>query len=134
MSDPIPQELQEDQLCNLCGYSCQLKDPDANYHDNVGGLIGTIVGGGFDSTPGNGYGAFDDMTSYRFSLCEFCLDWLFAQFKIPVDVWDIMDPANPEVWEPAAVRLTKRDFGSLKHKEFFFQEFAKRRANSTKDK
>jgi hypothetical protein len=73
-----------DILCNLCALSCDLPtgpadDPKPDPH----GLIEKEVLGHYASTPGNGHGALDDTTAYKFSLCEWCLDWLFTQFKIP---------------------------------------------------
>ncbi len=108
----------ENHLCNLCGQSCELTS------DNTGGLIEASVSGGWDSTAGNGYGALDDMTSYTFSLCEFCLDFLFAQFQIPVRSWDAIS-GEEEEWKPAAVRVTEMA-GTSKFKDHFFKEFAKR--------
>jgi hypothetical protein len=81
---------ENDVSCNLCGLSCVLGSagsPSRGPH----GLIDATVSGGYESTPGNGCGALDDMTRHRFSLCEWCLDWLFVQFKIPVAVDDPMN-------------------------------------------
>lgn len=49
------------------------------------GLIRAFVTGGYESTPGNGHGALDDGDTFTFSLCEFCLDWLFGRFVVPVE-------------------------------------------------
>lgn len=73
--------------CNLCGLSIRLAPAP---WDQPLGLVQTEVVGGYPSTPGNGSGALDDCTGYRFSLCEFCLDWLFVQFVIPVETLDPM--------------------------------------------
>lgn len=134
-------------LCNLCGLSCILGSegsPARGEH----GLIDVAAVGGYESTPGNGYGALDDLTRYRFSLCEFCLDWLFAQFVIPVAVDSPMNDYllmpdetleegmtrmgmvqllrqdDPEPWRPAAQRVQEDEWRS--YKEEFFAE-AKRR-------
>ena len=84
------------------------------------GLVDAEVSGGYSSTPGNGSGALDDRTSYRFSLCEFCLDWLFSQFKIPPAVKDMDgDPIGP--WKPAAQRVME-DVWRIKRQEFFIDQ------------
>lgn len=69
------------EACNLCGLSCMLGD------SRQAGGICAIAEGGYFSTPGNGYGALDDMTQYRFQLCEFCLDWLFQKMQIPPEAY-----------------------------------------------
>lgn len=139
-----------EHLCNLCGLSCTLgKDEGAAYPDLRGGLIDATVVGGYDSTPGNGYGALDDLVRHRFSLCEFCLDWLFSQFQIPVAVDDPMNDLllrpgesideglarcgavqlarrpDPEPWKPAADRVRKDDWRKMK--DAFFAEAERRR-------
>ena len=71
-----------DATCNGCGDSCILThEPFTEF----GGLRADVCGGYF-STAGNGYGALDDMHRYRFKLCEFCLDALFARFVVKPDV------------------------------------------------
>jgi len=135
--------------CNLCGETCGL-DNDA-YKDGtdnctVGGLIDQEVMGGYWSTPGNGEGALDDTIAYKFSLCEFCCDWLFSQFKIPPAMRDYMAPqgdgsdwgvflfpeeakavdeaVRKEVFRPAEQRVREDDW--REEKEEYFVE-AKRR-------
>ena len=131
----MSEDKKAETLCNLCGLPCTLGgDP---YPDFRAGLISAVVQGGYESTAGNGYGALDDMTSYNFSLCEFCLDWLFSQFKIPVEVKDYMGssggydfedpntkPWKPEPWKPAADRVNEDDWRKMKDE--FFSEFNKR--------
>lgn len=102
----------EDVSCNLCGLSCGLGTPGHPAHD-MGGLINARVSGGYESTPGNGCGALDDCTSYSFSMCEFCLDWLFTQFKIPVNAASYTD-SEIEVWRPAVVRVAQDDWRKMK--------------------
>lgn len=75
-------DLEKEIICNCCGLTCKLNDEDANGNY---GLINASVSGHYASTPGNGSGALDDCTSYSFSLCEFCCDWLFQQFVKPVN-------------------------------------------------
>ncbi len=132
-------------LCNLCGLTCMLWGRDTGVVD-ADGLVAAKVSGGYASTPGNGNGALDDMTTYSFSLCEFCLDWLFAQFHVPVTVGDAHDgmatlqpgetieeglkraggcigyphaPGPPEPpWKPAAERV-KADAWREQKKRFF---------------
>lgn len=104
-------------LCNLCGLTTALEEgPMADY----GGLIDASVGGGFNSTPGNGNGALDDMTSYRFSLCEFCCDWLFERFQIPPQVSNTGD-SEPEVFRPAFFRVQEDNWRKMKH-EFLVEK------------
>jgi hypothetical protein len=112
--------MSEETRCNLCGLSCQLgdKSPPINFVENYG-LIGANVVGGYFSTPGNGYGALDDMVDYRFSMCEFCLDWLFTQFTIPVKI-----SGTEEAFKPAIQRVFEDDW--RKEKETFYQEYLKR--------
>lgn len=131
-------EQVKEVTCNWCGLSCALGPPECPSYE-MGGLINAIVRGGYSSTAGNGDGALDDMTSYRFSLCEFCLDWLFTQFRVPVEVSDYtfsddlrgkdrfdVDDVGP-AWEPAVVRVAKDDWRSLKQR---FCEEAERRAQA----
>lgn len=116
-----------DVLCNLCGHSCSLTAPD---RVEQGGLIRARVCGGYESTPGNGSGALDDSTAYTFSLCEFCLDWLFGQFKIPVATTDYMrNDAPDEPWRPAAERVASDEWRSMKGKfmaESYLRTMARR--------
>ncbi len=144
MSDDKPEPF-----CNLCGLTCRLRH-DAPYEED-GGMINATVMGGMSSTPGNGDGTLDDMEGYRFSLCEFCLDWLFAQFRVPVATFDprrgltrregetldeamvrtggcvfLMAGPDPGPWEPAAVRVERDEW--RKEKREFFDEKARRDA------
>jgi hypothetical protein len=85
--------------------------------------------GHYASTPGNGHGALDDTTAYKFSLCEWCLDWLFTQFKIPpvVREWYFDGRrGKPEEWRPAAQRVSEDDWRTFKKE--FSEEAAKRDA------
>jgi len=118
--------MEPDVLCNLCGLSCVLGHQD---HDlrRPHGLINQTVRGGYHSTPGNGLGALDDTMSYKFSLCEFCLDWLFSQFKTPVELGCYMGGLEEgEVWKPAAQRVEEDDWRAMK--EEFRAELEKRNA------
>lgn len=104
----------EGPMCNLCGLTCVLGHEGHPSH-GPHGLINQAVSGGYESTPGNGYGALDDTTRYRFSLCEFCLDWLFSQFQIPVSVEDYMAPGEKiEPWAPAQERVVRDDWRKMK--------------------
>jgi hypothetical protein len=115
------EQMNERYVCNLCGHPCSL-GPERN----MGGLVNQTVDGNYDSTPGNGQGALDDCTTYRFSLCEFCLDWLFQQFVVPVTVFSYQGDGE-EPFRPAAVRV--RDEEWREQKDRFYEE-AKRRADS----
>ena len=107
----------KETLCNLCGETCSL---EGGWEDEPGGLIDQVVIGGYCSTPGNGGGALDDSTSYRFSMCEFCLDWLFTEFKIPPSVHD----NGPEVFLSASKRVSNDDWRKTKDK--FYAEAVRR--------
>lgn len=111
-------------LCNMCGLSCASPHFDVGQTDPMG-LVGCTVQGGYDSTPGNGCGALDDMSSYTFSLCEFCLDRLFVRFKHPPVVTCHHDDLV-EAWQPAEQRVREDDW--RKDKDAFFKEQARRDA------
>lgn len=112
--------------CNLCGLPCGCED-DADM-----GLVDAKVYGGYESTPGNGNGALDDCNVYTFSLCEFCLDWLFANCRIPpkiehysaFDVHDTMDEGTQ--FRPAGQRVAEDEW--RRGKEAFFAEADRRTA------
>lgn len=115
-------------LCNMCGLSCFLGKEGEPCARNAG-LINARVDGGYNSTPGNGNGALDDMTSYRFSMCEFCLDWLFSRFVLPVAVgeYDAFDGTilnEEETWRPAHRRVNEDDWRKMK--EEFRAEYSRR--------
>lgn len=67
----------DDILCNRCGGSC--KTEIGNYE----GLVETVIQGGDDSKLG-------DMVRFTFSICEPCLKEIFATFKHPPEVNDLM--------------------------------------------
>jgi hypothetical protein len=144
-------EPEKDIACNMCGLSCFL-GPKGSPARGPHGLIDAHVIGGYESTPGNGDGALDDFVRHRFSLCEFCLDWMFSQFVVPVTVDDPMNEQlplegesledamvrldgfvqlvkreEPEAWEPAAKRVAKDEWRKTKDK--FFAEAALRTAS-----
>ena len=99
-------------ICNLCGLPC-----DPNNGCGEMGLLDASVCGGYHSTAGNGFGALDDLTEYRFSLCEFCLDWLFGKFQIPVEVRNYMCEdvkEQPEPWRPAIQRVEEDEWRRAK--------------------
>jgi len=132
-------------LCNLCGLTLCLGS--AGYRAPHG-LVNAKVVGGYSSTPGNGEGALDDLDGYKFSLCEFCLDWLFGKFAVPVETYAPMNEFLMEVgetveealkkrgmvklspsdepgpWRPAAQRVQEEEW--RKDKEQFFAEKARR--------
>lgn len=127
--------------CNMCGEPCELRgyknfkiDKDTNEilsefdgeFCETSGLIDCKVPGGYNSTAGNGYGALDDCTSYRFSMCEWCLDWLFSQFKISPNISDYMAGGTPdeESFKPAAERVKEDEWRRMK--VGFFKEYNRR--------
>ena len=119
--------------CNLCGLSCAVGCTDD--HGTCGensGLLEETVSGGYKSTPGNGRGALDDCTSYTFSLCEFCLDWLFEQCQVPPTVGSYMgEPDEPKIWQSASTRVKQDDWRKMKN-EFTDERDKRGRARSAK--
>jgi hypothetical protein len=108
-----------DPTCNLCGLSCTIGD--AKSIREPSGLIDQSVCGGYPSTAGNGNGALDDTTSYRFSLCEFCIDWLFSQFMVPPTTSNYMDGSEAEPFRPAQQRVAQDEWRH--YKQQFYDEF-----------
>lgn len=112
----------EPPLCNVCGLTCLLGEPSSGESSlrspNSGGLERVTVRGNYDSTPGNGHGALDDCTSYSFSICEWCLDWLFTP--------DIDGtPETAEEFRPTARRVADDDWRQAK--DAFRAEFERRK-------
>jgi hypothetical protein len=115
-------------LCNRCGLSCELGDTGS-----IGGIIRRTVCGGYYSTPGNGRGALDDLDGYTFSLCEFCCDWLFQTFVIPVEVSEVsvenerlISPDGEQRYRPAAQRVEEDEWRRMKDE--FRAEWTRRAA------
>lgn len=123
--EPALAREQKTSLCNRCGLSCTLADRD------IGGIIRHTVVGGYESTPGNGDGALDDCDGYTFSLCEFCCDWLFQTFVIPVEVHEVsivderpISLDGEREFRPALQRVQEDDWRRTKDK--FMAEYARR--------
>lgn len=115
--------------CNLCGYFCDnLHAKQFSFADMKMGLIDAEVLGGYNSTPGNGDGALDDMTKYKFSLCEFCLDWLFSVFTISPMV---LEDGNVLPFVPAAKRVASDEW--RKENKEFAEEANRRHASRMKN-
>lgn len=116
-----------ERFCNLCGLSCTVGKGSGG-EDRHGGLVKARVSGGYESTPGNGDGALDDCTSYGFDLCEWCCDWLFGQFKLPVRLGRYMggDADGEPPFRPAAQRVAEEDWRSQKDR--FAAEYERRSA------
>ena len=111
-------------ICNLCGLPCA---PPGSNPQTWGeqGLLARVCGG-FSSTPGNGEGALDDCAAYSFSLCEFCLDWLFGKFQVPVAVCNYMSGKDDlEPWRPAAQRVMEDEW--RREKSEFMEEYERRK-------
>jgi hypothetical protein len=108
--------VEEPHLCNLCGCSLILEPNTAPE-----GLVGAEINGGFHSTPGNGSGALDDATKYKFSLCEFCLDWLFKKFRLPPKV---VAYGEVEEYRPADQRVAEDEWRRMK--DTYYAEAARR--------
>lgn len=115
--------------CNMCGESCELGPNESPARANCG-LVNQSVSGGYESTPGNGDGALDDCTTYTFSMCEFCLDWLFSRFRVPVSISSCIAGVADEPWRPAAQRVSEDEWRSQKEK--FRLEAARRAASRSK--
>lgn len=117
MTSKNNKQEEKEVLCNMCGHSCVLYVEDTG-RNHIGGMIDQIVHGGFFSTAGNGYGALDDMSFYKFSLCEFCLDWMFSNFKIPVR--EYCDAFDEEIeFKPAKQRIEEAKSGRNYPHDFF---------------
>lgn len=71
-----------DIICNKCGETCSNQKRKNQEHFEYSGLVETEVHGGYDSE------VIGDMRSWKFSLCEFCLEKLVKTFKIPFQVKD----------------------------------------------
>jgi len=113
-------------VCNLCGLPCVLNPlGDGSQPVEEGGLRDARVCGGYRSTAGNGHGALDDLTEYGFSLCEFCLDWLFGKFQVPVAVRNYMSDEQVETWRPAVERVAEDDWRHSKSE--FTEEYERRK-------
>jgi hypothetical protein len=112
-------EQHKEKMCNFCGETCEIVGDSTGEIKENSGLIDANVSGGYGSTPGNGNGTLDDCTKYTFSLCEWCLDWLFEQFKTPPTTSDYMSPDEAaEPYIPAVERVTL-DSWRVKKKKFF---------------
>lgn len=71
-----------DVICNICKKSCSNAKLKGHPHQfGYEGLVEAEVHGGYDSE------VLGDMVSYRFSICEHCLNSkIFPLFKIPYDI------------------------------------------------
>jgi hypothetical protein len=89
----VEEEYIEDILCNKCGKS--LKQPAGC--QNFCGLTEAVVRGNYDSP------VLGDMTTNKFSLCEYCLKELFDSFVLPTDLYDYLEgcEATPVEFIPA---------------------------------
>jgi len=124
-----PKNRSDFKPCNLCGCLCAGEISESSVIPAELGLIDCVASGGYESTPGNGDGPLDDGMSYCFSLCEFCLDWLFVQFKIPPKATCYFgDEAaeDPTGYVPAEQRVRNDDWRTYKAE--FFYEFNRRKA------
>ena len=110
-----------DVTCNMCGLTCRI-GPDSQDRElsDLSGLINQTVVGCYNSTAGNGYGALDDCIRYTFSLCEYCLDWLFSKFCNPVKISDMSGGSLLEQWKPAVKRVEEDEWRKFK-KEFMLE-------------
>lgn len=107
----------DQNYCNLCGDTCCISEGEGMCEKY--GLENCKVSGHYMSTPGNGHGALDDLSTYQFSLCEFCVNWLFKQFVIPPREYDYSDGHEYE-WRSAEQRVEEDDWRKMK--ELFHKE------------
>lgn len=115
----MPSKTKEElasKLCNLCGECCHIKKSDESRHPFEKGyaelsVLNVNIMGGYDSTPYNGDGALDDMSEYHFSLCEFCIDHLMQNMKIPPTVICRIDNKE-EKFVPAKERIKNSEMTS----------------------
>jgi hypothetical protein len=108
--------------CDFCGEPLQFEE-----HCERAGLVDVKVSGGYSSTPGNGSGALDDRTVYKFSICEFCLDWMFTQFKIPPKMTELIGDGieiSADLFKSAIKRVAEDDW--RKQKKKFYNEQTRR--------
>lgn len=80
------------KICNMCGFD--MSDgiyKDESNHDPNFGLRDAEVYGRYDSP------VLFDRTKCVFSLCEYCLVWLFESFAVPQTVIDL-DGDNISTW------------------------------------
>jgi hypothetical protein len=118
--------LRVEKQCNMCGLSLMLDEP---HSDGYSGIVDVEARGHYASTPGNGAGALDDMRTYKFSLCEFCVDHLMSHMVIKPRVYEHdMDMNNCGYIEfrPAAQRVKDDAWREMKDK--FFDEYERRSA------
>lgn len=116
--------MKNKKQCNWCGLGSPVKRGECNT-----GMFDFSVMGGYDSTPGNGEGALDDMDSYQFSLCEFCIDHMFGQFKVAPKV---VEEGREVPFQPAEKRVREDEWRKMK--EEFFLKFKKRNEARQKKK
>lgn len=112
-------------ICNLCGHTCEINSSDH-------GLIQAKVSGGYNSTPGNGFGALDDCTTYQFSFCEFCLDFLFQNSVVKPNVCD-SNNCTPSEFVRATTRVMNDEWRKMK-KEFFDESSKRMKSRRLKGK
>jgi hypoxanthine phosphoribosyltransferase len=97
----------EDVICNKCGETCRYSsgmkgEPKVPY-----GLIGGKVRGHYNSP------VLWDLITYRFDICEKCLDEYFNSFKIPVEKFEYCPLTGltiEEKMELSPEELKKREF------------------------
>lgn len=106
------ESIRVDVLCNKCGKTCN--NSKRNGHKNslvdYQGLIEAEVHGGYDSEK------IGDLISWKFSICEFCLDKIVASFKIPAQIRDhdigseYLDPKEMEKRRKVAAKRNQNEW------------------------
>ena len=107
------------EKCNMCGLESEVIVND--WHRNTILHKFTAIGG-YESTPGNGCGTLDDCSEYKFSLCEYCLDYIFNQCIIPV--LDIDYSIGENNYISAEERVRNDSWREMKKE--FFEEYERR--------
>lgn len=116
-------------LCNLCSLPCAF---DTEIEPSARGAygLGAVAQGHYQSSPGAGAGALDDGVAYSFNLCEWCLDWLFSNFRRPPSMHNYLGDCKSKIdepYEPAELRARRRHEGDTLY-AYFVEEHARRRA------
>lgn len=108
------EKIRKISVCNMCGESTILAlEPVVD----IGGLDNCEVIGGYFSS------ALEDCSKYKFSICEFCLDYLFERFKIPPKIFCTIDG------DYRKFTTAKERFQTSNQKKLateFFEEYEKR--------
>lgn len=115
-------------VCNRCAGSLmplvykENRPSGEHFGDNSGphGLVDAEVSGGYHSH------FLNDMSNYRFSLCEKCLRELFTSFKVPPKVW-LYPPSDTDTYADDLEAFNRRLW---RQSDAFEARFAEGRCNA----